>query len=830
MKRILLITFLVLLSVVLYSQNDYKYQVRAFGGLSVGGNYGTKYYPVKIDSITSNGTDIKFYSNGAILEATPGAGAASWGSITGLISSQTDLTTALGLKANIASPTFTGTVGGITAGMVGAMSTSHAANAITGTDITNWGTAYTNNLRWDGGNNSLVAATGRASLGGTTVGQSFFTLTNPSAITFPRINANNTVSALSAADLKTALSLTSSDVGLSNLTNKLQVEAEDSSGISSGNYMPRKSTANLVRDSIAALMGSVSRTELSYLNGVTSSIQAQINALSVASSASWNIVNVKDHGAVGNGTTPDADSINAQIADNTILFIPSGTYLIDTILRFTGLVNFKMIGENGTTFLINETTNSTENYGCILISGATENVEISKINFRITASDAEATQRPPIIYVGNNTASTTDLNINNCKFHAPSINMNAVYMLGNTGIYSNIYFNNNEVDSIGRCGIEYWENGYANATDSSSFHNVIIKDNHFSNTGLFGEFGMAISLAGNDVDISGNLIFNHRRNQAIEVGHSYRAKVINNTVNSFYASSDISGYLNYQFQVSNNILTAINYTAANIALNTCTDLIVANNVIKGYSYGMTLVSCTYGTVTGNYIRLNRGAGIWIDDGVSDMFVSGNKIDMIDATNQYGAIRISKSDNGAMTGTEDNIIQDNIITSGQAGLDVVVYNVNRSLNTVTEGSLIKTKTLTFGLTGNAQADQLFDITQANTTEQVLTFADVLPSNCRIIAFEMVCVTAVTGGTDVTIEVGTSSSGAELIVGASCNTLNEARGVIDAAKLPAIPLLWNESVDQYSFRSIYISATPAANWNTISAGKWIALMTYIDYRYK
>lgn len=39
----------------------------------------------------------------------------------------------------------------------------------------------------------------------TTVGNSFYTLTNPSAITFPRINANNTVSALSASDFRTAI-------------------------------------------------------------------------------------------------------------------------------------------------------------------------------------------------------------------------------------------------------------------------------------------------------------------------------------------------------------------------------------------------------------------------------------------------------------------------------------------------------------------------------------------------------------------------------------------------------------------------------------------------
>jgi hypothetical protein len=69
----------------------------------------------------------------------------------------------------------------------------------------NWNTAYTDRLKWDGGSTGLVAATGRTSLGGTTVGQSMFTLTNPSAITFPRFNADNSVTALSAANFRTAI-------------------------------------------------------------------------------------------------------------------------------------------------------------------------------------------------------------------------------------------------------------------------------------------------------------------------------------------------------------------------------------------------------------------------------------------------------------------------------------------------------------------------------------------------------------------------------------------------------------------------------------------------
>lgn len=70
---------------------------------------------------------------------------------------------------------------------------------------TNWDSAYTQRLQWDGGSTNLVAATGRTSLGGTTVGQNFFTLTNPSAITFPRVNADNTVSMLDAATFRTAI-------------------------------------------------------------------------------------------------------------------------------------------------------------------------------------------------------------------------------------------------------------------------------------------------------------------------------------------------------------------------------------------------------------------------------------------------------------------------------------------------------------------------------------------------------------------------------------------------------------------------------------------------
>jgi hypothetical protein len=66
----------------------------------------------------------------------------------------------------------------------------------------------------NGGTGAITAPLALTALGATTVGGNVFTLTNPSAITFPRFNADNTVSALDAATFRTAIGAgTSSTTG-----------------------------------------------------------------------------------------------------------------------------------------------------------------------------------------------------------------------------------------------------------------------------------------------------------------------------------------------------------------------------------------------------------------------------------------------------------------------------------------------------------------------------------------------------------------------------------------------------------------------------------------
>lgn len=61
----------------------------------------------------------------------------------------------------------------------------------------------------NGGTGATTNAEARTNLGATTLGANLFTLSNPSAETFPRFNANNTVSVLSASDFRTAIGVVS---------------------------------------------------------------------------------------------------------------------------------------------------------------------------------------------------------------------------------------------------------------------------------------------------------------------------------------------------------------------------------------------------------------------------------------------------------------------------------------------------------------------------------------------------------------------------------------------------------------------------------------------
>jgi hypothetical protein len=65
-----------------------------------------------------------------------------------------------------------------------------------------------------GGTGAATASGARTALGATTLGANLFTATNPGAITFPRFNADNSVSSLGASDFRTAIGSGTGDATL----------------------------------------------------------------------------------------------------------------------------------------------------------------------------------------------------------------------------------------------------------------------------------------------------------------------------------------------------------------------------------------------------------------------------------------------------------------------------------------------------------------------------------------------------------------------------------------------------------------------------------------
>lgn len=176
----------------------------------------TKGVPIDIDPLLAADSDLLVPSQKAIKTYVDNSNANQVTSVTGT----SPIVSTGGTTPAISIPAATGSINGYLSstdwttfnGKQNALSGTGIVKSTTGTisyltdNSTNWDTAYTDRLKWDGGSTGLVAATGRTSLGATTVGGNFFTLTNPSAITFPRINADNTVSTLDAATFRTAIS------------------------------------------------------------------------------------------------------------------------------------------------------------------------------------------------------------------------------------------------------------------------------------------------------------------------------------------------------------------------------------------------------------------------------------------------------------------------------------------------------------------------------------------------------------------------------------------------------------------------------------------------
>ena len=214
----------------------------------------------------------------------------------------------------------TGTWSGLFGAVSGANLTSLTAANLNGT------VAVAN-----GGSGASTASGARTNFGATTLGSNLFTITNPSAVTFPRFNADNTVSSLDAATFRSAIGAgTSSTTGTvtsitagsyltgGTITTSGTIAVDATSANTASKVVARDASGNFSAGTITATLSGNASTATSATTAGTITSQANSATITATSSNTANQIVLRD--ASGNfsaGTITASLNGNASTSSST---------------------------------------------------------------------------------------------------------------------------------------------------------------------------------------------------------------------------------------------------------------------------------------------------------------------------------------------------------------------------------------------------------------------------------------------------------------------------------------------------------------------------------
>lgn len=141
----------------------------------------------------------------------------------------------------------------------------------------------------------------------------------------------------------------------------------------------------------------------------------------------------------------------------------------------------------------------------------------------------------------------------------------------------------------------------------------------------------------------------------------------------------------------------------------------------------------------------------------------------------------------------------------------------SIPTYTDGGYIgaiRTVVGTIGAPADVGVDDAFT-SVANMTPQVIDL-DV-PAFAHVLDVSVVTLTGLAGASSIEVIAGATSGTDEYVKTAEMAALNARAALADTAF--GVPLSAGAS-------KVYFSFTPDANWSSVSAGRWLAMVSYID----
>ena len=180
----------------------------------------------------------------------------------------------------------------------------------------------------------------------------------------------------------------------------------------------------------------------------------------------------------------------------------------------------------------------------------------------------------------------------------------------------------------------------------------------------------------------------------------------------------------------------------------------------------------------------------------------------------GVVDVNASDDVDLAATDDVIVT--------AGDDITITGSGVTTISPVDDVYIgvqKTVIKSISMDDDASADDFqFDDDAANTTEQPVDFGALIPAYAEIVSVQIRCIEAVVGGT-MSIDIGVTTGADDVLAAVACDALNEVFGGA-AASAPIIGVT-------NAARNIWVNATPSANWNILTAGRYVVIVTYLDY---
>jgi len=274
----------------------------------------------------------------------------------------------------------------------------------------------------NGGTGANTAPEARTNLGATTVGSNFFTLTDPGAVTFTRINADNSVSALDAESFRTAIGAgTSSTTGT---VTSIEVSGGTTGLTTTGGPVTGSGTITLA-GTLAVANGGTGATELTgYIKGNGTSAFTANNSIPST-----------DITGLGDLSTINKDNVATHVLLGTGVFgnVPIGGN--DTEILFNNLG----VSDGSNNFVYNDATSTVKiggdlNYADSTKLSVVENKDgFGQVLFQNKNAGSNASMNLAIV---NNSAGTDymAIGINSSAF---SEVYNTLFELPNAGYISN---------------------------------------------------------------------------------------------------------------------------------------------------------------------------------------------------------------------------------------------------------------------------------------------------------------------------------------------------------------------------------------------------------